>query len=187
MLKGTIVLTLLFCASIVCRAQLKPYAGVGIGIANTRIQCPDGNCDQTAVGFKVFGGINLKHFLSVELSAMDLGKSNGNGLIAGGTQFNATVHTRIIGATIGRTFIVIPRVSVKPAIGLSSSFASLGYQSYSEYNLTKTNFVYLASLSVNYLVSAYWDARLQGDFTQSKPDTKAGNATLISIAAVYKF
>jgi hypothetical protein len=186
MMKASFIVGLLI-ATVVCKGQFKPYGGVGVGVATTKIQCPDGNCDQTALGYKVFGGLKFQNLFSVELTYFDFGKSTGNGALLNGVVYNASVHTRAIGATVGRQFFVIPRFSLEPRLGLSSSFASLKYSNYTDQNFEKTKLVYLAGLAVNYMINANWDARLAGDFTQTKVDVKAGSAVMISAGVVFKW
>jgi hypothetical protein len=179
--------TLLLFLSVVSYAQNRPYVGAGIGLGSARIQCPNGNCDQSALGYKLFAGINFGNLITAEVSYLDLGKSNGNGTFASGSAYDASVRTRGFGLTAGHPFFLLPLLVLEPALGVCSSTAALKYSTYPDQNFNKTNLAYLAKLSLSYQVTPHGFARLMGDFTQTKPDTKSGSAMLISVGAVYKY
>lgn len=63
---------------------LAPYVGAGIGKSQADITCPAlTSCDDKDTAYKLYGGLEVNEFLSMEFGYVDLGKSTYSGAVSG--------------------------------------------------------------------------------------------------------
>lgn len=63
---------------------LAPYVGVGVGKSQADITCPAAtSCDDKDTAYKLYGGLEVNEFMSMELGYVDLGKSTYSGAVSG--------------------------------------------------------------------------------------------------------
>jgi OOP family OmpA-OmpF porin len=63
---------------------LAPYVGASAGQATTDVTCPAGvSCDDSDTAWKVYGGLEVNEFLSMEVGYIDLGKVGYSGAKTG--------------------------------------------------------------------------------------------------------
>ncbi len=63
---------------------LAPYVGVGIGKSQADITCPAAtSCDDKDTAYKLYGGLEVNEFMSMEFGYVDLGKSTYSGAKSG--------------------------------------------------------------------------------------------------------
>jgi len=63
---------------------LAPYVGVGLGKSQADITCPAStSCDDKDTAYKLYGGLEVNEFMSMEFGYVDLGKSTYSGAVNG--------------------------------------------------------------------------------------------------------
>ena len=63
---------------------LTPYVGVGLGKSQADITCPAAtSCDDKDTAYKLYGGLEVNEFMSMEFGYVDLGKSTYSGAVSG--------------------------------------------------------------------------------------------------------
>ncbi|MGV8991059.1 MAG: outer membrane beta-barrel protein [Thiobacillus sp.] len=63
---------------------LAPYVGVGVGKSQADITCPTStSCDDKDTAYKLYGGLEVNEFMSMEFGYVDLGKSTYSGAVSG--------------------------------------------------------------------------------------------------------
>ncbi|NDP49373.1 MAG: outer membrane beta-barrel protein [Sulfuriferula multivorans] len=63
---------------------LAPYVGAGIGKSQADITCPTAtSCDDKDTGYKIYGGLEVNEFMSMEFGYVDLGKTTYSGAKTG--------------------------------------------------------------------------------------------------------
>ena len=63
---------------------LAPYVGVGVGKSQADITCPAStSCDDKDTAYKLYGGLEVNEFMSMEFGYVDLGKSTYSGAVSG--------------------------------------------------------------------------------------------------------
>lgn len=73
---------------------LAPYLGASAGQATADIECPAGvTCDDSDTAWRVYGGLEMNEYISMEVGYVDFGKSEYSGALSGTRETTGmTVH-----------------------------------------------------------------------------------------------
>lgn len=86
---------------------LAPFVGASVGKSTIDVDCPAGTaCDDTDTAWKIYGGLEVNEFISMEVGYVDLGKATFTGATTG----NAEVD--------GMTIAVVGTYAVAPSFTL---------------------------------------------------------------------
>lgn len=86
---------------------LAPYVGAGVGKSKADISCPTAtSCDDKDTGYKLYGGLEVNEFMSMEFGYVDLGKSTYSGAVSGKRD------TRGMSVQLVGTYALSPRFSL---------------------------------------------------------------------------
>jgi OmpA-OmpF porin, OOP family len=76
---------------------LAPYLGASAGQANADISCTAGTaCDDTDLAWKIYGGMEVNEYLSMEVGYVQLGKFENRGTLTGSREVNG-VTMQLVG------------------------------------------------------------------------------------------
>jgi OOP family OmpA-OmpF porin len=86
---------------------MAPLLGVSAGQASFDVSCPAASsCDDTDTAWRVFGGLEVNEYISMEVGYADLGKAEISGATSGTAEAN------------GMTFHVIGNLALNPSFSL---------------------------------------------------------------------
>jgi OOP family OmpA-OmpF porin len=86
---------------------LAPYLGVSAGQATVDVSCPAStSCDDTDLAWKVFGGLEVNEYISMEVGYADFGKTKYSGAKTGTRESNG-MTVQLVG-----TYAVNPSVTL---------------------------------------------------------------------------
>ncbi|HEX7970796.1 MAG TPA: hypothetical protein VF501_01025, partial [Thiobacillus sp.] len=84
---------------------LAPYVGASVGQSKTDVSCPAGiSCDDKDTAWKVYGGLEMNEYISMEVGYVNVGNSKYSGAVSG---------TR---ATTGMTGQVVGTYTLNPSL-----------------------------------------------------------------------
>lgn len=89
---------------------LAPYLGANVGQSSSDISCPVGvSCDDSDTAWKIYGGLEINEFISMEVGYIDLGEVTYTGTQTGTRETNG-MTTAIVGTyAISPSFILSGR------------------------------------------------------------------------------
>lgn len=89
---------------------LAPYVGGSLGQATSDISCPVGiSCDDSDTAWKIYGGLEINEYISMEVGYIDLGESTFSGTQSGTRETNG-MTTAVVGTyAISPSFILSGR------------------------------------------------------------------------------
>lgn len=87
---------------------LAPYLGAGFGQSDADTSCPTAtSCDTKDTAWKVFGGLEVNEYISMQVGYVDLGKVGYSGATTSGSR-----------ETTGMTFQLVGTYSLNPSVTL---------------------------------------------------------------------
>jgi OOP family OmpA-OmpF porin len=89
---------------------LAPYLGGNVGQSSSDISCPTGvTCDDTDTAWKIYGGLEINEYMSMEVGYIDLGEAKYSGAKSG-TRYTNGMITAIVGTyAVSPDFILSAR------------------------------------------------------------------------------
>ncbi|MBT9539314.1 outer membrane beta-barrel protein [Thiobacillus sp.] len=89
---------------------LSPYIGAGAGKATSDISCPTGvSCDDSDTGWKIFGGLEVNEYISMEVGYIDLGEVTYSGTQSGTREVNGMIMDLVGTYAINPSFVLSAR------------------------------------------------------------------------------
>jgi OOP family OmpA-OmpF porin len=89
---------------------LAPYIGAGAGKATSDISCPTGvSCDDSDTGWKIFGGLEVNEYISMEVGYIDLGEVTYSGTQSGTREVNGMIMDLVGTFAINPSFVLSAR------------------------------------------------------------------------------
>ena len=89
---------------------LAPYIGAGAGQATSDISCPTGvSCDDSDTGWKIFGGLEVNEYISMEVGYIDLGEVTYSGTQSGTREVNGMIMDLVGTYAINPSFVLSAR------------------------------------------------------------------------------
>ena len=86
---------------------LAPFVGASFGQVSSEVTCPAGvTCDDSDTAWKIFGGMEMNEYISMEVGYIDLGEVQYSGALSGSREVN------------GMTFDLLGTYAVSPSFKL---------------------------------------------------------------------
>ncbi len=169
---------------------LAPYLGAGYGLATSDIDCPAGvSCDDTDSAWKIFGGLEINEFISMEVGYIDLGEVQFGGTDSGSRETNGMTMT------VHGTYFLTPNFNLIARGGLNFLNTEVNgtIAGTPTDNSGDTDVVWSFGLGAQYNLTPAVGVRLEWEsfFEAGSSDFNGGTGEadidLISASLVYKF
>jgi OOP family OmpA-OmpF porin len=93
---------------------LAPYLGASVGQSSSDISCPAGDtCDDSDTAWKIFGGMEMNEYISMEVGYADLGTVHYDGALSG-TRYTNGMIMDVLG-----TYMINPSFTLMAKGGLN--------------------------------------------------------------------
>lgn len=171
---------------------LAPYFGASLGAASSELDCPTGvQCDSADAAWKIFGGLEMNEYISMEVGYIDMGTDNYGGDLSG-TRYTNGILLDVLG-----TYNVNPSLVFLGRGGMNILNAEVDgtiAQTYND-NAGDTDIVWSFGLGAQYNVTPAVGIRLEWERFFSVGDasdaswggTGEADIDLFSAGIVYKF
>jgi OOP family OmpA-OmpF porin len=169
---------------------LAPYLGASAGQTSADISCPAGtSCDDKDTAWRVYGGLEVNEFISMEVGYIDLGKVSYSGAKVGSRETNGmTLH--LLG-----TYALNPSVTLiaRGGMNILNTEVNGTIAGTSNNNTGDTDVVWSAGLGAQYNFTQSVGLRMEWEryFKTGSPAANGGtgeaNVDLLSAGLVYKF
>jgi len=169
---------------------LAPYLGASAGQATADISCPAGtSCDDKDTAWRVYGGLEVNEFISMEVGYIDLGKVGYSGAKTGSRETNGmTLH--LVGTyALNPSFTLIAR----GGMNILNTEVNGTIAGTPNNNTGDTDVVWSAGLGAQYNFTQAVGLRMEWEryFKTGSPAANGGtgeaNVDLLSAGVVYKF
>lgn len=169
---------------------LAPYLGASAGQASADISCPAGtSCDDKDTAWKVYGGLEVNEFISMEVGYIDLGKVSYSGAKTGSRETKGML-LQLVG-----TYALNPSVTLIGRGGMNflSTDVNGTIAGTPNNNSSDTDVVWSAGLGAQYNFTQSVGLRMEWEryFKTGSPAANGGtgeaNVDLLSAGLVYKF
>ena len=166
---------------------LAPYVGGSVGQATIDTSCPATNaCDDKDTAFRIFGGMEMNEYLSMEVGYIDLGKANIYGATNGTVETNGMTMHMVGTYSISPSFLLIARGGMN-ILNLEVNGTIAGTPNN---NVGDTDVVWSFGLGAQYNLNKSIGVRAEWErfFKVGDPDeTGEAEIDLLSGSLVYKF
>ena len=169
---------------------LAPYLGASAGQASADISCPAGtSCDDKDTAWRVYGGLEVNEFISMEVGYIDLGKVGYSGAKTGSRETNGmTLH--LVG-----TYALNPSFTLMARGGMNILNTEVNgtIAGTPNGNTGDTDVVWSAGLGAQYNFTQSVGLRMEWEryFKTGSPAANGGtgeaDVDLLSAGVVYKF
>jgi OOP family OmpA-OmpF porin len=175
---------------------LTPYLGASVGLSNADICSPSDNCDDKDTAWKIYGGMEMNEYLSMEVGYIDMGKDHYaeytgvNGTPLSGTRYVNGMIMDVLG-----TYVINPNFTLMAKGGLNILNAEVNgtiAQTPTE-NTGNTDVVWSFGLGAQYNLTPAVGLRLEWErfFKVGGPSYKGGpdvaDMDTTTAGIVYKF
>jgi len=169
---------------------LAPYLGASAGQATADISCPAGtSCDDKDTAWKVYGGLEVNEFISMEVGYIDLGKVGYSGAKTGSRETKGMLLQLVGTYALNPSFTLIGRGGMN-FLGTDVNGTIAGTPNN---NASDTDVVWSAGLGAQYNFTRSVGLRMEWEryFKTGSPAANGGtgeaNVDLLSAGVVYKF
>lgn len=169
---------------------LAPYLGASAGQATADISCPAGtSCDDKDTAWKVYGGLEVNEFISMEVGYIDLGKVGYSGAKTGSRETKGMLLQLVGTYALNPSFTLIGRGGMN-FLGTDVNGTIAGTPNN---NASDTDVVWSAGLGAQYNFTQSAGLRMEWEryFKTGSPAANGGtgeaNVDLLSAGVVYKF
>ena len=169
---------------------LTPYLGASAGQATADISCPAGtSCDDKDTAWKVYGGLEVNEFVSMEVGYIDLGKVGYSGAKTGSRETKGMLLQLVGTYALNPSFTLIGRGGMN-FLGTDVNGTIAGTPNN---NASDTDVVWSAGLGAQYNFTQSVGLRMEWEryFKTGSPAANGGtgeaNVDLLSAGVVYKF
>lgn len=169
---------------------LAPYLGASAGQATADVSCPAGtSCDDKDTAWKVYGGLEVNEYISMEVGYIDLGKVGYSGAKTGSRETKGML-LQLVG-----TYALNPSVTLIGRGGMNflSTDVNGTIAGTPNNNASDTDVVWSAGLGAQYNFTQSVGLRMEWEryFKTGSPAANGGtgeaNIDLLSAGVVYKF
>ena len=167
---------------------LAPYLGASVGQSTIDVSCPAGvSCDDKDTAWKVFGGLEVNEYISMEAGYADLGKVSYSGAKSG-TRDTKGVILQLVG-----TYAINPSITLIARGGMNILDTQFNGTIAGAPDKSDTDVVWSAGLGAQYNFTQSVGLRAEWEryFKTGSPATNGGtgeaNVDLLSASLVYKF
>ena len=169
---------------------LAPYLGASAGQATADISCPAGtSCDDKDTAWKVYGGLEVNEYISMEAGYVDLGKVGYSGAKTGSRETKGMLLQLVGTYALNPSFTLIGRGGMNfLATDVNGTIAGTPNN-----NASDTDVVWSAGLGAQYNFTQSVGLRMEWEryFKPGSPAANGGtgeaNVDLLSAGVVYKF
>lgn len=169
---------------------LTPFIGANAGQSTSDISCPAGtSCDDSDTGWKIFGGLEVNEYISMEVGYTDLGKVGYTGAKTGSRETNG-VTMQVVGS-----YALNPSFSLLARGGMNFLNTEVNgtIAGTPNNNAGDTDVVWSAGLGGQYNltksvgVRVEWERFFEAGSPNSNGGTGEGDIDLVSAGLVLKF
>ena len=169
---------------------LAPYLGASAGQATADISCPAGtSCDDKDTAWKVYGGLEVNEFISMEAGYIDLGKVGYSGAKTGSRETKGMLLQLVGTYALNPSFTLIGRGGMNiSGYQVNGTIAGTPYG-----NTSNTDVVWSAGLGGQYNFTqsvglrVEWERYFKTGGQADNGGTGEANVDLLSAGVVYKF
>jgi OOP family OmpA-OmpF porin len=165
---------------------LAPFVGASVGQSSFDVSCPPASsCDDTDAAWKIYGGLEVNEYISMEVGYADLGKAQISGATSGTAEVNGMTMQVIGTYALNPSFSLVGRGGMN-ILALNVKVTDAG----GYYNESDTDVAWSLGLGAQYNLTKAAGLRLVWERFFKVGD---GNTTgevdvdLISAGLVYKF
>lgn len=170
---------------------LAPYLGANVGQSSSDISCPVGvSCDDSDTAWKIYGGLEINEFISMEVGYIDLGKVTYSGTAETGTRETNGMILAMVGTyAINPSFVL----SGRGGLNILNTEVNGTIAGTPTLNTGDTDVVWSFGVGAQYNVTPSVGLRLDWErfFEAGSSDFNGGTGEadidLISAGVVYKF
>lgn len=169
---------------------LAPYLGASAGQATADVSCPAGtSCDDKDTAWKVYGGLEVNEFISMEAGYVNLGKVGYSGAKTGSRETKGMLLQLVGTYALNPSFTLIGRGGMN-ILGTDVNGTIAGTPNN---NSSDTDVVWSAGLGGQYNFTKSVGLRMEWEryFKTGSPAANGGtgeaNVDLLSAGLVYKF
>ena len=89
---------------------LTPYIGASVGQSSSDISCPTGvTCDDSDTAWKIYGGMEMNEYMSMEVGYVDLGEVKYSGTLSGTRETTGMIIDLVGTYAVSPSFILSAR------------------------------------------------------------------------------
>jgi OOP family OmpA-OmpF porin len=170
---------------------LAPYLGANVGQSSSDISCPVGvSCDDSDTAWKIYGGLEVNEFISMEVGYIDLGEVTYSGTAETGTRETNGMIMAMVGTyAISPSFVL----SGRGGLNILNTEVNGTIAGTPTLNTGDTDVVWSFGVGAQYNVTPSVGLRLDWErfFEAGSSDFNGGTGEadidLISAGVVYKF
>lgn len=169
---------------------LRPYLGASLGQSDSDISCPAGTtCDDKDTAWKVYGGLEVNEYISMEAGYVDLGKVGYSGAKTGSRETKGMLLQLVGTYALNPSFTLIGRGGMN-ILGTDVNGTIAGTPNN---NSSDTDVVWSLGLGgqYNFTQSAglrvEWERYFKAGGRADNGGTGQANVDLLSAGLVYKF
>ncbi len=169
---------------------LAPYLGASAGQSSADITCPAGtSCDDSDSAWKVYGGLEVNEYLSMEVGYIDLGKVGYSGAKTGSRETNG-MTLQLVG-----TYALNPSITLigRGGMNILNTEVNGTIAGTPNNNTGDTDIVWSAGLGAQYNFTQSLGLRMEWEryFKTGSPSLNGGTGEadidLLSAGLVFKF
>lgn len=165
---------------------LAPFVGASAGRSNIDVTCPVGSaCDDTDTAWKVYGGLEVNEFISMEVGYVDLGEATLTGVTTGSAEVNGMTIAAVGTYAITPNFTLLGRGGMN-ILNLEINKKTAGVSS----NSGDTDVAWSLGLGAQYNLNKSLGFRVEYERFYNVGDadtTGESDVDLISAGLVYSF
>jgi OOP family OmpA-OmpF porin len=169
---------------------LTPYIGGNIGQSSSDITCQTGvNCDDSDTAWKIFGGMEMNEYISMEVGYADLGEVKYSGAKSGTRYTNGMIMDLVGTYAINPSFIL----SARGGLNILNTEVNGTIAGTPTENTGDTDVVWSFGVGGQYNLTPSVGLRLDWErfFEAGSPDSNGGTGEadidMLSAGVVYKF
>lgn len=166
---------------------LAPYLGASAGQATSDISCPAGtNCDDSDLAWKIYGGLEMNEYISMEVGYVDLGEVGYSGAKTGTRETNGMAIQLVGTYALNPSFTLIGR----GGMNILNTEVNGTIAGTANGNTGDTDVGWSLGLGAQYNFTKSVGVRMEWEryFELGDPDsTKEADIDLVSAGVVYKF
>lgn len=169
---------------------LAPYLGANVGQSNSDISCPVGiSCDDSDTAWKIYGGLEINEFISMEVGYIDLGEVQYSGEETGTRETNGVIVAMVGTYAISPSFVLSGRggmnfltvevdgtIAGTPTLNTEDTDIAWSFGVGAQYNVTPS-----VGLRLD------WERFFEAGNSDFNGGTGEADIDLISAGVVYKF
>ncbi|MDP2029155.1 MAG: outer membrane beta-barrel protein [Thiobacillus sp.] len=169
---------------------LTPYIGLNAGQSSSEVTCPTGvTCDDSDTAWKIYGGLEINEYMSMEVGYVDLGEVEYSGTSSGTRETNGMIMDLVGTYAISPSFILSARgglnilnaevngtIAGTPTLNTGDTDVAWSFGVGAQYNVTPS-----VGLRLD------WERFFEVGSSSNNGGTGEADVDMLSAGVVYKF